>query len=52
MQEKGIEDILENVRLKAEAQTLRLVITLPDALVDGLKEELGYVEDELEVDEG
>jgi len=49
LEEKGLEDLLEVVRLKAEIRAFKLWIAMPDALIDGLKEELGYaVVDEAE----
>lgn len=50
MEEKGLEDLLESVRLKAETRAIKLFLTLPDNIIEGLKEELGYVADEVGVE--
>jgi hypothetical protein len=45
MEEKGLEDIFEGVRLKAECRALKLFISLPETIIEQLREDLGYVEE-------
>lgn len=52
MEEKGLEDMLESIRLKAEARAIKLFVALPDTIIEGLKEDLGYVEAEVVGDAG
>lgn len=49
MEEKGLEDFMEVVRLKAEARAIKLFVSLPGTIMDQLREDLGY---EVETDEG
>ena len=48
MEEKGLEDILEGVRLRAEIRAIKLFTSLPETVIDRLKEDLNYVADEAE----
>ena len=45
MEEKGLEDVFEGVRLKAECRALKLFISLPETIIEQLREDLGYVEE-------
>lgn len=45
-QEEKLEDFIELVRLKAEANTIKLFLELPTVIINGLKEDLGYVDEE------
>lgn len=45
-EERGLEDFIEVIRLKAEANMIKLFLELPTVIINGLKEDLGYVEDE------
>jgi hypothetical protein len=48
MEEKGLEDMLESIRLKAESRAIKLFVSLPENIIEQMKEDLGYVEDEVE----
>lgn len=52
MEEKGLEDMLESIRLKAEARAIKLFVSLPETIIEQLREDLGYVDEELEIDGG
>jgi hypothetical protein len=49
-EERELGDFIEVLRLKAEARAIKLFITLPETVVEQLKEELGYVEPEVALD--
>lgn len=48
MEEKELGDFIEGVRLKAEARAIKLFLTLPETIIEQLKEELGYVDEEVD----
>jgi hypothetical protein len=45
LEEKGLEDIFEGIRLKAECRALKLFVSLPETIIEQLREDLGYVEE-------
>ena len=47
-EEKDLSDMLESVRLKAEIRAIRLWIVMPESIIGQMREELGYVEEEVE----
>lgn len=46
-EEQDLSDMLESVRLKAEIRAIRLWLVMPENIIGQLREELGYVEEEV-----
>lgn len=50
MEESSLEDVFESVRLKAEIRAFKLWLELPKILINDLREELGYVDEEVDAE--
>lgn len=49
-EESSLEDVFESVRLKAEIRSFKLWLELPTVIINDLREELGYVDEEVDTE--